>query len=62
MIEALVRRVGADRLVMGSDYAVGDPDPIGSVKAATNIGEAEFRLVTGGTAARLLGLNSSPRS
>ncbi len=62
VIEALVRRVGADRLVMGSDYAVGDPDPIGLVKAATNIGEAEFRLVTGGTAARLLGLNSSPRS
>jgi aminocarboxymuconate-semialdehyde decarboxylase len=56
VIEALVRRVGADRLVMGSDYAVGDPDPIGSVKAATTIGEAEFGLVTGGTAARLLGL------
>ena len=34
---------------MGSDYAVGDPDPIGSVKAAANIGEAEFQLVTGGT-------------
>jgi hypothetical protein len=35
---------------------VGDPDPIGSVKAATTIGEGEFGLVTGGTAARLLGL------
>lgn len=54
--EALVRRVGADRLVMGSDYAVGDPDPIGSVEAVANIGEKELSLVTGGTAARLLGL------
>jgi aminocarboxymuconate-semialdehyde decarboxylase len=54
--EALVRRVGAERLVMGSDYAVGDPDPIGSVKAVGNIGEMELPLVLGGTAARLLGL------
>jgi aminocarboxymuconate-semialdehyde decarboxylase len=54
--EALVRRVGAGRLVMGSDYAVGDPDPIGSVKAVANIGETELPLVLGGTAARLLGL------
>jgi len=53
--EALVARVGADRLVMGSDYAVGDPDPIASVKAVANITEANLPLVTGGTAARLLG-------
>ncbi len=56
--EALVRRVGADRLVMGSDYAVGDPDPIGSVEAVVNIGEKDRPLVTGGTAARLLGLTA----
>jgi len=53
-----VRRVGADRLVMGSDYAVGDPDPIGSVEAVVNIGEKDRPLVTGGTAARLLGLTA----
>jgi aminocarboxymuconate-semialdehyde decarboxylase len=54
--EALVARVGADRLVMGSDYAVGDADPVGSVKAVANITETDLPLVTGGTAARLLGL------
>ena len=41
VIEALVRRVGADRLVMGSDYAVGDPDPIGLVKSVSNITEQD---------------------
>jgi aminocarboxymuconate-semialdehyde decarboxylase len=55
--EALVRRVGAARLVMGSDYAVGDPDPVASVKEVANIAEHELPLVTGGTAARLLGLD-----
>ena len=55
--EALVRRVGADRLVMGSDYAVGDPDPVASVKAVQNIDDKDRPMVTGGTAARLLGLN-----
>jgi aminocarboxymuconate-semialdehyde decarboxylase len=54
--EALVRRVGADRLLMGSDYSVGDADPVGSVKAVPNISAAELPMVTGGTAARLLGL------
>jgi aminocarboxymuconate-semialdehyde decarboxylase len=56
VIAALVRRVGVDRLVMGSDYAVGDPDPIGSVEAVADISESGRPLVTGGTAARLLGL------
>jgi aminocarboxymuconate-semialdehyde decarboxylase len=59
VVAALVRRVGVGRLVMGSDYAVGDPDPIGSVKAVANIGESERPAVTGGTAARLLGIDNS---
>ena len=29
MLEALVARVGPDRIVMGSDYPVGDTDPVG---------------------------------
>jgi aminocarboxymuconate-semialdehyde decarboxylase len=56
--EALIARVGADRLVMGSDYAVGDPDPIASVKAVATITERDLPLVIGGTAARLLGLSA----
>ena len=31
MLEALAARVGPDRIVMGSDYPVGDTDPVGFV-------------------------------
>jgi aminocarboxymuconate-semialdehyde decarboxylase len=57
VIEALVHRVGVDRLVMGSDYPVGDPDPIGLVKSVSNITEQDRPAVLGGTAAKLLGLS-----
>jgi aminocarboxymuconate-semialdehyde decarboxylase len=57
VIEALIRRVGVNRLVMGSDYPVGDADPIGSVKAVSTIGDAERPMVLGGTAAKILGLS-----
>jgi aminocarboxymuconate-semialdehyde decarboxylase len=56
VIEALIRRVGVERLVMGSDYPVGDADPIGSVKAVSAIGDTERSAVLGGTAAKILGL------
>ena len=57
VLEALVERVGADRIVLGSDYPVaGDEDHVAFVRAARNLGEAELAAVTGGTAATLLGL------
>jgi aminocarboxymuconate-semialdehyde decarboxylase len=56
VLAALIRRVGADRLVMGSDYPVGDNDPVASVKATPGIAESDVAQITGGTAARLLGL------
>jgi aminocarboxymuconate-semialdehyde decarboxylase len=55
----LAEMVGADRLIMGSDYPfdMNDPDPVGSVKAGL---APEFQeRVMGGTAIRLLGLDSS---
>ena len=57
-IRYLADMVGADRLVMGSDYPfdMNDPDPVGSVRAALPA-EAQAA-VTGGTAARLLGLDA----
>jgi aminocarboxymuconate-semialdehyde decarboxylase len=57
VLEALVERVGADRLVLGSDYPVsGEPDHIGFVKAAGNVRPDELEQILGGTAERLLGL------
>jgi len=32
MLDALVDRVGAYQIVMGADYPVGEPDPVGFVR------------------------------
>jgi aminocarboxymuconate-semialdehyde decarboxylase len=58
VLAALIRRVGADRLVMGSDYPVGNNDPVASVKATPGISDSEVAQITGGNAARLLGLDA----
>lgn len=54
----LVDRVGHERLVLGTDYPydMGESDPLGRIAATPNLGEEEVRAVTGGNAARLLGL------
>ncbi len=51
----LIRRVGAERLIMGSDYPVGEMDPLGYVDAL-DLSERDRVSVKGGLAARLLGL------
>jgi aminocarboxymuconate-semialdehyde decarboxylase len=54
-IRLLCDLVGADRVVLGSDYPfpIGDPDPVKSVDAAS-LGETTTRQVLEGNAARLL--------
>ena len=55
VLKVLLERVGAERLVMGSDYPVGEKDPVGFVR---NCGVAGTQLaaICGGNAARLLGI------
>ena len=57
VFKVLLERVGADRLVMGSDYPVGEKDPIGFVRDCVS-SEREHELICGGNAARLLGLGA----
>jgi len=54
----LVRLVGADRVVLGSDYCfdMGLADPVGTVNRLTALGDAERDLILGTTAAKLLRL------
>jgi len=52
----LVRKVGASRVVMGSDYPVGEHDPVGFVKSA-RLPAADEAAILGRNAARLLGLS-----
>jgi aminocarboxymuconate-semialdehyde decarboxylase len=55
VLKVLLERVGADRLVMGSDYPVGEQDPVGFV-AGCGVSPGELAMICGGNAARLLGL------
>jgi aminocarboxymuconate-semialdehyde decarboxylase len=60
-LDALVRIVGLDRLVLGSDYPVGSPDPVGWVRSAQSVAQADDATVDkilGGTAARVLRLDA----
>jgi aminocarboxymuconate-semialdehyde decarboxylase len=57
VLEALVERVGADRIVFGSDYPVaGEEDHLAFVQSARNLSGHDVESVAGATAARLLSL------
>jgi aminocarboxymuconate-semialdehyde decarboxylase len=55
-LEFLFKRVGADRIVLGADYPVGETDPVGAVKEAVSLSNADLRMVAAETAAKLLGI------
>ena len=57
MLEFLVQKVGASRIVLGSDYPVGEADPIGFVRRARCLTATEREDILGRTAAKLLGLS-----
>ncbi len=50
VLEALVKRVGADRVVLGSDYPVGEPNPVEFVEACA---------LTAAEKERIIGLNAA---
>lgn len=54
----LVRLVGADRVMLGSDYCfdMGRSDPVSDVARLASLSEGERPLILGMTAARLLKL------
>jgi len=56
VLEALIRRVGADRIVLGTDYPFGEDDPVGNIGKAEGISAEERRQIVSGTAAGILGL------
>jgi aminocarboxymuconate-semialdehyde decarboxylase len=58
-LEHLVERVGADKLMMGTDYPVPSADwhPIQFVESAKRIGAADKTRIMGPTAAKLFGIS-----
>jgi aminocarboxymuconate-semialdehyde decarboxylase len=57
MLEYLVRKVGTSRIVMGSDYPVGEADPVGFVTRVRRLSNVDKAAVLGKNAAMLLGLS-----
>ena len=57
MLEYLAQKVGVERIVMGSDYPVGEADPVGFVRNARGLSAADKTAILGGNAAKLLGLS-----
>jgi aminocarboxymuconate-semialdehyde decarboxylase len=57
VLAVLLDRVGPDRLVLGTDYPVGDVDPLAILRAA-GLSGADLAAVSGGNATALLGLPS----
>ena len=55
----LIRMVGADRILLGSDYCfdIGLSDPVGTVEQLDTLSEEDRDLILGKTAARLLRLD-----
>ncbi|UXY17437.1 amidohydrolase [Streptomyces cynarae] len=58
VLRALVGRVGADRLVLGSDYPMGDPDPVGFIERCPGLTPEQVTTIKSSTGVRLLGLGT----
>jgi aminocarboxymuconate-semialdehyde decarboxylase len=56
VLRALVGRVGADRVVLGSDYPFGEPDPVGFVECCPGLSPEQVTAIKSSTGGRLLGL------
>ena len=60
----LIDFAGADHVVLGSDYPfeMGDPDPVGTVRAVAGLDEAQRQLILHGNLERLIGRATAGRA
>jgi aminocarboxymuconate-semialdehyde decarboxylase len=54
VLEALVRRVGAQRILFGSDYPFGEDDPVGVIRKNQNISRDDLQNIISKTPAAIL--------
>jgi aminocarboxymuconate-semialdehyde decarboxylase len=55
VLEALIRRVGADRIVFGTDYPVGERDPFATINGCRILTDADRDMIMRTTPAKILG-------
>ena len=54
----LIEQVGADRLVLGTDYPfpIGSQDPVGDALAVKGLSDAQIEAILSGNVVKLLGI------
>ena len=56
VLSALAKIVGPERLLLGSDWPIGEANPVGFVNARTEISDPDKTMINGGRLAELIGL------
>ncbi len=56
VLEALIARVGADRVLFGTDYPFGEQDPVGNIRKTKGLSASDFEGIVSGTPAGILGI------
>ena len=56
VLSSVLKILGPERLTLGSDYAVGETDPVGFIQRCPDLSESEKRMILGETAQGILAL------
>jgi aminocarboxymuconate-semialdehyde decarboxylase len=62
VLEALIRRVGADRIVLGTDYPFGEADPVAEIRKCAALSDDGVDLIVSRTPAAILDIMQSART
>lgn len=62
VLEALVRRVGADRIILGTDFPFGEQDPVGAIEKTPGISRQDVEKIVSRTPAQILGISRASRA
>jgi aminocarboxymuconate-semialdehyde decarboxylase len=54
VLSSVLKILGPERLTLGSDYAVGETDPVGFIQRCADLSESEKRMILGETAQGIL--------
>ena len=54
MLSGLIKIVGPERLLLGSDWPIGEADPVGFVNQCPIIADEQKRMISGGRALELI--------
>jgi len=62
VLEALIRRVGVDRVIFGTDYPFGEQDPVAGVAKCPDLPQADVEKIVSVTPAGILGVARKDRA